>query len=130
MPSYTKINLEQIPDVAPEYGLPQTSEMHLATAALGTEQIGLTLWRVAPGQKLGFGHRHETSEELYPVFSGSGRFRAGDDVFEIGPRDVVAVGPQTMREYEAGPDGLELIAFGAHHEGEKTEAADRGWWTD
>lgn len=128
MSNYTKINLEEIPDVAAEFGLPPTSEMHTARAALGTEQIGMTLWRVAAGHRLGLGHRHETSEELYLVLSGSGRFRAGDDIFEIGPRDVVAVPAQTMREYEAGPDGLELIAFGAHHEGEKTDG-DTNWWT-
>ena len=33
MPSYTKINLAQIPDVAPEYGLPQTSESRKAAPA-------------------------------------------------------------------------------------------------
>jgi hypothetical protein len=34
-----------------------------------------------------------------------------------------------MREWEAGPDGMELLAFGAHTEGENTEMK-RDFWTD
>jgi mannose-6-phosphate isomerase-like protein (cupin superfamily) len=126
----TKINLEQVPDIGPELGLsPDTSEMHSATAALGAEQIGLTLYKVAAGRRLGLGHRHQTSEELYLVISGSGRFRADDEIFAIVPRDVIYVPPRTMREYEAGPDGLEVVAFGPRTQGEQSELV-RDWWSD
>ena len=33
-----------------------------------------------------------------------------------------------MRAWEAGPDGLELIAFGGHVEGDGE--IDQGWWSD
>ena len=34
-----------------------------------------------------------------------------------------------MRAWEAGPDGMDMLAFGAHTEGEDT-AMDREFWTD
>jgi hypothetical protein len=33
-----------------------------------------------------------------------------------------------MREWEAGPEGLELLAFGGHADNESD--MERGWWTD
>ena len=50
-------------------------------------------------------------------------------MLDVGARDVVYCPPQAMREWEAGPDGMELLAFGAHAEGEDTEMQP-GWWTD
>jgi hypothetical protein len=33
-----------------------------------------------------------------------------------------------MRQWHAGPDGLELLAFGDHVEGDAE--MEQGWWTD
>jgi hypothetical protein len=35
-----------------------------------------------------------------------------------------------MRALEAGPDGLELIAFGAPNTGRGDAQQEMGWWTD
>jgi hypothetical protein len=35
-----------------------------------------------------------------------------------------------MREFEAGPDGLELIAFGSPATGENDAELVPGWWSD
>jgi quercetin dioxygenase-like cupin family protein len=95
---------------------------------LGAERIGLSHYRMNPGRRVGFGHRHGESEEVYVVLSGSGRFKVEDDVFPVTTKDVVYVPPASMREWEAGPDGLELLAFGGHAESD-TEMQP-GWWTD
>jgi quercetin dioxygenase-like cupin family protein len=129
MPTYTKLNISEVKDLAPDYGMSDVGESRFARGALGAERIGLAHYRVKPGQRLGFGHRHVESEEAYVVLSGSGRFRVEDDVFEVGPHDVVYVAPDAMRAWEAGPDGMEILAFGAHAEGEDT-AMDREFWTD
>jgi mannose-6-phosphate isomerase-like protein (cupin superfamily) len=63
------------------------------------------------------------------VLSGSGRFRVKDEIVDVGPRDIVYCPADTMREWEAGPDGMELLAFGAHTEGENTEMR-RDFWPD
>ncbi len=36
--------------------------------------------------------------------------------------------PKVTRAFEAGPDGLELLAFGPHHEGDGEII--QGWWAD
>jgi hypothetical protein len=40
---------------------------------------------------------------------------------------AVRVGPGTTRQFEAGPNGLELLIFGAHIEGDVDQVSD--FWT-
>ncbi len=129
MPDYTKLNLDDVKDLAPDFGMETLGQARFARQPLGAERIGLAHYRVNPGRRAGFGHRHEQSEEIYVMLSGSGRFRVQDDVFDVGPRDVVYCAPGAMRAWEAGPDGLEMLAFGAHAEGEELHM-EQGWWTD
>jgi len=42
--------------------------------------------------------------------------------------DAVRVSPAVTRAFEAGPDGLEVLAFGPHHEGDGELIP--GWWSD
>jgi len=44
---------------------------------------------------------------------GSGRIRLDDEVHPIRRWDVIRVSPETVRAFEAGEDGLELIAVGS-----------------
>jgi quercetin dioxygenase-like cupin family protein len=129
MSDYAKVNLTEVEDSAPKFGMGEVQESRFARAALGCEAIGLTYYKVKPGQRLGFGHHHDTIEETYLVLGGSGRFKLGDEIVEVAARDAVYVPPQTMREWEAGDDGLEMVAFGGHSEGEQGHL-ERGWWTD
>lgn len=124
-----KINLEEVKDLAPEFGMGEMGEARFARAALGAQRIGMASYRMNPGRRVGFGHRHVESEEIYVVLSGSGRFRVDDDIMDVSERDVVYCPPQGMREWEAGPDGLDLLAFGAHAENEAPEMQP-GWWVD
>jgi hypothetical protein len=59
--------------------------------------------------------------------SGSGHIKVDDQRFELRPRDAVRVAPASARELEAGPDGLEVLAFGSHYPGDGEMVAD--WWT-
>jgi quercetin dioxygenase-like cupin family protein len=58
-------------------------------------------------------HSHREQEEAYVVVNGSGRIRLDDAVHELRQWDVVRVSPATVRAFEAGGDGLELIAVGS-----------------
>jgi mannose-6-phosphate isomerase-like protein (cupin superfamily) len=128
MSDYKKINLSEVKDLAPEYGMGDMGEARFARQQIGAETIGLTLYRMNGGRRVGFGHTHREVEEAYVVLAGGGRFKVGDEVIDVGPRDVVFVPPGTMREWEAGDDGLELLAFGGHAEGDAEMKP--GWWTD
>jgi quercetin dioxygenase-like cupin family protein len=59
-------------------------------------------------------------EEAYVVVAGSGRVRLDDELRDIRQWDVIRVAPEVVRAFEAGPDGLELIAVG----GPKPECGD------
>ena len=129
MANHKKLNFSEVKDSAPEYGMGETAEARYARGDLGAERIGLARYRLHPGKRLGFGHRHGESEEVYVVLSGSGRFRVGDEVFAVGPDDVGYCPPEAMREWEAGAEGMDVLAFGAHTEGEDHEMK-QDFWTD
>lgn len=120
-------NLDAVEDVAPKYGMSDTGSARFARKDLGAERIGLAHYAVNPGQRVGFGHRHSETEEVYVVLAGSGRFKLDDEIVDVGARDVVYCPPAVMRAWEAGPDGLEMIAFGQHVEGDSEMV--REWWT-
>jgi mannose-6-phosphate isomerase-like protein (cupin superfamily) len=129
MAKHKKVNFSEVKDLAPDFGMDGVGEARFARADLGAERIGLARYRLRPGKRLGFGHRHGESEEVYMVLSGSGRFRVGDEVFAVGPDDVVYCPPEAMREWEAGAEGMDVLAFGAHTEGEDHEMK-QDFWTD
>jgi hypothetical protein len=41
-----------------------------------------------------------------------------DEMVELGPLDAVRVSPGVARSFEAGADGLEVLVFGPHGEGD------------
>jgi len=128
MPDYTKKNLREVEDAAVKHGFSGTQMARFAGGDLGCEKIGLALEGVKPGARQAFGHRHEEDEEVYVVIEGSGRMRLGEEVIDVGRLDAIRVAPGVMRAFEAGPGGLELLAFGTHHEGDGE--IDPGFWTD
>ena len=103
---------------------------HFVRNDLEAEQFGLSLQRLKPDQRLPFGHFHKTQEEVYVVVAGSGRFKLGDEVVEVGQWDAVRVSPEVTRGVEAGPDGMDVIAFGAPATGLQDAQQEMGWWTD
>ena len=126
--SYAKTNLRAVNDSAAEHGLSETQEARFPRADLGAEQTGLNLLTVKPSKREAFAHRHQKAEEIYVVLSGSGRVKIEDEIVDIGPRDAIRVGPDQTRAFEAGPDGLEILAFSARAPGDAEMVRD--WWTD
>ncbi len=95
-------------------------EARFARKHLDSEHLGVSYFRYAPGFKPEGGHRHEVQEEAYIVVGGSGRVRLDDEVFELRRWDIVRVAPSVVRGFEAGPEGIELIAVGS----DKPEGGD------
>jgi len=127
MTGYAIRNLEEIEDSAVKFGLSPQLETHFARKDLGAETLGLSLQRLAPNMRQPFGHRHEHQEEVYVILSGGGRVSLGAEVFDVRPWDAVRVSPGTVRAFEAGPEGLELLAFGAHTDSGDVESVE-GFW--
>ena len=127
MPGYAIRNLKEIEDSAVKFGLSPQMESRFARGDLGAETLGLSYQRLAPNMRQPFGHRHEHQEEVYVILSGGGQVSLDDEVVEVRPWDAVRVAPETTRCFEAGPDGLELLAFGAHTDSGDVETV-QGFW--
>ena len=130
MAGYTIRNLREVEDSAPRFGLSPGLEARFACEPLECDSSGISYFRLAPGFRIPFGHRHATQEEVYVLASGSARVRLEDEVLELKRWDAVRVDPGTMRNFEAGPEGAELIAFGAPNTGPADAEIAPGWWTD
>jgi mannose-6-phosphate isomerase-like protein (cupin superfamily) len=112
--SYTLINLRgDVEDMAPRFQMGEGIEAHFARKALGLEKSGISYFKLGPDYKLPFGHTHSEQEEIYLVVSGKARLKLDDEEVELGPLDAVRIPPDVMRGMAAGPEGAELIAFGA-----------------
>ena len=134
MSDYTKANLkDDVDDQAKNFGLSPDLEAHFARGGLDLEQSGVSYQKLAPGFRVPFGHTHSEQEEIYVVLTGGGTAKVGDDLVELTAFDALRVAPGAWRGFEAGPDGLELIAFGARP-GMAPDANDtemkQGWWSD
>jgi quinol monooxygenase YgiN len=120
------VNLDEVEDMAAKMGFGDMGEARFARGELGALGTGISLQRVKPGVRQAFGHSHHLDEEIYVVLSGSGKVAVDDEVRDVRTRDAIRVAPASVRAFEAGPDGLELLAMGAHHPGDPVMAP--GWW--
>jgi len=119
MADYTHKNLkDDVKNSAEEFGLAPNLEARFARSALDLQGGGFSYQRLAPNFRGPFGHRHTTQEEVYVIVAGSGRVKLEDEIRELRQWDVLRVEPTVARGFEAGPDGLELIAIGFGEGGE------------
>src|SRR5436305_5222880 len=125
---YTHKNLSEVEDSAPRFGFEELQEARFAYGALDCDQVGFALERVKPGKRQGFAHKHDEAEEVYVVVSGSGRVKLDDDVVELKRLDALRVEPSVTRQFEAGSEGLELLAFGPRHD--RDGEIFPGWWSE
>jgi mannose-6-phosphate isomerase-like protein (cupin superfamily) len=125
---YTLKKLTDVEDSAPKFGFAELQEARFANQDLETEHTGVSHHRVKARKRQPFAHRHDEAEEVYVVLTGSGRVKLDDEIVEIERLDAIRVAPGVIRAFEAGPDGIELLAFGPRHEGDGEVIPD--WWTD
>jgi mannose-6-phosphate isomerase-like protein (cupin superfamily) len=130
MAAYTIKNLKEIEDQAPKFGLAPNLEFRVAGGPLEAEQSAISYLRVAPNYRLTFGHKHKEQEEIYVLVGGSARLKLDDEVLELQPWDAVRIAKETTRNVEAGPEGAELILFGAPKTGPGDAEVEPEWWTD
>jgi quercetin dioxygenase-like cupin family protein len=128
MSSFATVNLlnvedsvgERVPGIDGKFG-----RKHL-----DSRDLGVSLFRYAANLRSPMAHSHREQEEAYVIVSGSGRVLLDGEVHELRQWDVLRVAPEVVRAFEAGPDGLDIIAVGgpkpADGDGEMGEAA----WPD
>jgi quercetin dioxygenase-like cupin family protein len=87
---------------------------------LDSRDLGISLFRYAPNLRSPMAHSHREQEEAYVVVRGTGRILLDKETKDLREWDVVRVAPEVVRSFEAGPDGLDVIAVG----GPKPEDGD------
>jgi mannose-6-phosphate isomerase-like protein (cupin superfamily) len=126
---YTKTNLRtDVEDQAPKFDMPPEMEARFARSSVGGQTFGLSLFTLAPNFRIPFGHKHTNQEEVYVVVRGSGRVKVEDEIVQLAEWDAIRFGVDTMRCMEAGPDGIEFVAFGAGDDPRDAEMAPN-WWS-
>jgi quercetin dioxygenase-like cupin family protein len=127
---YTVKNLRQVEDSAPKHGFSEMGEARFANSALKAENTGLSYHVLRPNMRQPFAHSHDKAEEIYVVLAGSGQIKLDEDVIELETMDAIRLAPSVVRALEAGPDGLELLAFGTRHEADGEIVPIDGFWKE
>jgi uncharacterized cupin superfamily protein len=90
--------------------------------AAGARGIGVNRIRIDPGRISTPPHSHNRAEEIFFVLGGSGLSWQDEAVCEVRTGDtIVHLANREEHTLRAGPDGLEVIAFGTRH------APEYGW---
>jgi mannose-6-phosphate isomerase-like protein (cupin superfamily) len=121
---YFQINLDEVEDAALANGLGERWEARVARTDLHAEQTGVTHFRLHPGKRSPFVHRHRRAEEIYVILRGDGFVKLGEEARAVGVLDAIRVAPELPRAFEAGPDGLDFIAFGPHFDADGEPVED------
>jgi mannose-6-phosphate isomerase-like protein (cupin superfamily) len=123
------INLKHdVEDMAPKFGFSPGLEARFAREPLGLEKSGISYFKVAPDFKTPFGHTHSEQEEVYVVTSGSAIAKLGDEIIELDQWDALRVPPNVWRSLGGGPEGAEILAFGAPNTGNTDAEMKQGFW--
>ena len=118
MSRFSTVNLLEVEDSVGERA--PGIEGRFGRKHLDSRDLGVSLFRYAPDLRSPMAHSHREQEEAYVIVSGSGNVLLDGEVHHLRQWDVVRVAPEVVRAFEAGPDGLEIIAVG----GPKPEEGD------
>jgi mannose-6-phosphate isomerase-like protein (cupin superfamily) len=110
MPGFATINLLEIEDSVGDRA--PGIEGRFARKYLDSRDLGISHFRYDANLRSPMAHSHQEQEEAYVVVAGSGRVLLDDECVDLRQWDVVRVAPEVVRAFEAGPDGLEVIAVG------------------
>ncbi|HTA36016.1 MAG TPA: cupin domain-containing protein [Solirubrobacteraceae bacterium] len=110
MSSFSTVNLRVLDDSVGDRA--PGVQGRFARKHLDSRDLGVSLFSYAANFRSPMAHSHREQEEAYVVVSGSGRVLLDGEIVELREWDVVRVAPEVVRAFEAGADGLELIAVG------------------
>jgi quercetin dioxygenase-like cupin family protein len=126
MSRYATVNLLDVEDSMADRAM--GVQARFARKHLDSRDLGVSLFRYEAKLRSPMAHSHREQEEAYVVVGGSGRVLLDEEVLELRQWDVVRVAPEVVRAFEAGPDGLDIIAIGGPKPAEGDGVrADANW---
>lgn len=83
--------------------------------ALGTTDVALNYYELAPGDAFGFAyHRHSDQEEVFLVEAGTATFETDDGPVAVGPGEAIRFAPgEFQRGVNRGDERVRALAIGA-----------------
>jgi mannose-6-phosphate isomerase-like protein (cupin superfamily) len=108
MSDYSKVNFLEIESSSKN----EKTKAYFARKYLDSRDLGVSLFRYAPNYRAEMSHSHKVQEEAYVVANGSGRILLNNETIDLKLWDVIRVAPEVIRAFEAGPEGLDIIAVG------------------
>jgi quercetin dioxygenase-like cupin family protein len=105
-------------------------EGRFARKHLDSRDLGISRFSYAANLRSPVAHSHREQEEVYVIVAGSGRLLLDDEVHELRQWDVVRVAPEVVRAFEAGADGLDIIAVGGPRPEEGDGVMGTAEWPD
>ncbi len=128
MSRFATVNLLEIEDATG--GRAPGIEGHFARKHLDSRDLGVSLFRYGANVRSPMAHSHREQEEAYVVLAGGGRVLLDQETREIGQWDVLRVAPEVVRSFEAGPEGLEILAVGGPRPEDGDGVAATAAWPD
>jgi quercetin dioxygenase-like cupin family protein len=110
MSRYATVNLLEVEDSVGDRA--PGIEGRFGRKHLDSRDLGVSLFRYAANLRSPMAHSHREQEEAYIVVGGSGRVLLDEELQELRQWDVVRVAPEVVRSFEAGPEGLDIVAIG------------------
>jgi quercetin dioxygenase-like cupin family protein len=128
MSRYATVNLLEIEDSVGERA--PGIEGRFGRKHLDSRELGVSHFRYAANLRSPVGHSHREQEEAYVVVAGSGRVLLDSEILELHQWDVLRVAPEVVRAFEAGPDGLEIVAVGGSRPEDGDGVMGEAAWPD
>ena len=128
MAGFTILNLRELEDVVGDRA--PGIQGRFGRSKLDSRDLGVSLFNYGPNVRSPMAHSHREQEEAYVVVAGSGRVLLDGQVEDLQQWDVLRVAPEVVRSFEAGPDGLELIAIGGPKPGDGDGQMGTAEWPD
>jgi uncharacterized cupin superfamily protein len=95
MGNWTIVDLLDVEDSAA--GRMEGLEARMGRKHLDSRDLGVSLFRYAPGLRNPVSRSHREQEEAYVIVRGSGRLRLDDEIHDVRQWDVIRVGPEVLR---------------------------------
>ena len=128
MSSFSAVNLLEVEDSVGDRA--PGVQGRFGRKHLGSRDLGVSHFRYEANLRSPMAHSHREQEEAYVVVAGSGRLLLDDEVLALRQWDVVRVAPEVVRAFEAGPEGLEIIAIGGPKPADGDGVMGTATWPD
>jgi quercetin dioxygenase-like cupin family protein len=110
MSNFTVVNLLEVENAIGERA--PGIEGRFGRKHMDSRELGVSHFRYAPSLRSPMAHSHREQEEAYVIVAGSGRALLDGEVHELRQWDLLRVAPEVVRAFEAGPDGMDIVAVG------------------